>query len=65
MATIFGEMEFFWKLARLDYLKILWVENFNEIAQLRRQKHICVFALLAKIWKFNMAAILGERKLFF
>ena len=32
MAAIFGEKKIFWKLARVDYLDTLWVENFDEIA---------------------------------
>ena len=34
------------------------------LAQLRRQKQICVFLFLAKIRKFKMAAIFGEGKIF-
>ena len=31
MATIFGERKILRKLARVDYLDTLWVENFDEI----------------------------------
>ena len=34
------------------------------LARLRIQKQICVFPFLAKIRKFKMAAIFGERKIF-
>ena len=34
------------------------------LARLRIQKQICVFPFLAKIRKFKMATIFGERKIF-
>ena len=43
----------------------MWVENFDEIALSRTVKEIIsVFAFLAKIRKFKMAAIFGEMKIF-
>ena len=67
MAAIFGEGKIFGKLQRVHSLDTLWVENFAEIALSRTVKEIeanLCFAILAKILKFKMAAIFGERKIF-
>ena len=51
------------KLPRVHCSDTLWVKNFNEIALCHRVKEI--EANLAKIRKFQMAAIFGEGKIFF
>ena len=60
MAAIFEN--FFQKLGLVYFLETLGVENFDEIALSLTVKEIaytvfCVFAFLAKIPKFKMAAI--------
>ena len=67
MASIFEEGKIFWKLPSVHCLDTFWVENFDEIALSRTVKEIeanCVLPFLAKIWKFKMAAIFGEGKIF-
>ena len=67
MATIFGEKKIFSKLPRIHCLDTLWVENFDEIALFCTVKEIeanLCFPFLAKIRKFKMGTILGERKVF-
>ena len=59
--------ENFLKIARIHFLDILWVKNFDEIALSRTVKEIeaiLCFAILGKIRKFKMAAIFGEGKIF-
>ena len=62
------EENFFWKLPRVHFSDTLWVENFDEIALSRTVKEIvanlCFSIFLAKIGKYKMAAIFGERKIF-
>ena len=67
MAAIFGEGKIFWKLQILHSLDTLWVENFDEIALSRTVKEIeanLCFAIFGKNFKFKMAAIFGEGKIF-
>ena len=40
MIPIFGEEKIFGKLARVDWLETLWVENFDEIALSHTVKEI-------------------------
>ena len=40
MAAICGEGKFFWKLQRVHFLDIPWIENFDEIALSRTVKEI-------------------------
>ena len=64
MATIFGKRNFFWRLGRVYYLNTLWVENFDEITlslMVKEIEEFLVFAFLAKIQKFKMAAIFGKK----
>ena len=68
MGAIFREGNIFGKLPIVNCFGNLWVENFKEIALSRTVKEIeanlCFFAFLAKIRKFKMAAIFGEKKFF-
>ena len=67
MPVIFKGMKIFGKLHRVVCLDTLWIENFDEIVLSRTVKEIeanFVFPFLAKIRKFKMAAIFGERKTF-
>ena len=67
MAAIFKRVNFF-ENCRVGCSDTLWVENFDEIALSCTVKEtktqICVFAFVAPIQKFKMAAIFGERKFF-
>ena len=59
--------ENFWKIAKIAFLRSLWVENFAEIALSRTVKEIeanLCFAIFGKNSKFKMAAIFGEGKFF-
>ena len=60
MAAIFGKKKLSWKLGAVYCLDNLWVENSTKslyLKRLKRYKHFCVFAFLAKIRKFKMATI--------
>ena len=69
MAAIFGKTNFFFFVNWNAYsaekpcgskisLKSLYLTRFS------RYKHFCLLQFLQKIWKFKMAAIFGETKMF-
>ena len=67
MAAIFGETNFFWKLAWLFCRHTLRVKISSKLlylARFSRYKHFYVLQFLRKIRKFKMAGIFGETKFF-
>ena len=67
MAANFEESKIFLKIAE-EFAKIPCGSKMSTkslyLTRLRRYKQICVFSFWAKIRKFKMAAIFGERKSF-
>ena len=66
MATIFGEGNFFLKIAKSTLLKSLWVENFDEIPLSRTVKEIevnlCFAIFLQKFENSKWPPFLGRGK---
>ena len=67
MAAILGEGKIFLKLPIVHSSVTLWFKKFRKslyLARLRRYKQFCVFPVLVKIRKFQIAAIFREGKFF-
>ena len=68
MAATFGESNFFFKLARVHCLDILWVENLNKIALSRTVEEIeanLCFAIFGKNSKIQNGRHFWEGNFFF